>query len=455
MQTASRQLNTDWTIPLWLFIVPLTLRVISSPEHTARKMLRLEIIEGPDACLEALDAFTVGPAGATVGRTGDCDWCLEDPSNQISRRHFQVVCEGGAYQLEDTSTNGSFLNGAAAPVGRGNRAEIKDGDQIALGEYVIRVSVGQASPLIPEGIAESLAPDLGPAPAIIDDISPASKDSPLADVDPDPGREPAAAPSEILPEKSTPFDAVKPTPMADGLLGSKSSSSYRDSPLSGSDNHRSQPLPGDRGPSIDSGLKVPVSSPHDPSPILDSGSAEGILLDANAAQMPHREGFGESQSADSEPQLRAPPETPQAPGQGVRSSSCEVIPEGWENWSDTADEQSARPEEDGFRSPSPIGSSAAGLNAESAPRLDPIPAPPASPPGIESPLAPPSGAAATERNSADSASESQSGPAQRVVTTRSQMHCVRPSVRCSATPTGARILKCSSGSYRLLLRSFL
>jgi type VI secretion system protein len=79
--------------------------------------------------------------GGTIGRGGDNAWILEDPNRYISTRHVAISCEGGQYYLTDISTNGTFYNGGANPVGNGNRVPLKEGDRFSLSDYEFHVSI--------------------------------------------------------------------------------------------------------------------------------------------------------------------------------------------------------------------------------------------------------------------------------------------------------------------------
>jgi hypothetical protein len=76
--------------------------------------------------------MVVGPAGATLGRSRQCDVVLSDQN--VSRQHAEIRPRGGSWVLTDLgSTNGTVLNGR-----RVDRPEvIKQGDQIELGTSVI------------------------------------------------------------------------------------------------------------------------------------------------------------------------------------------------------------------------------------------------------------------------------------------------------------------------------
>jgi Protein of unknown function (DUF3662)/FHA domain len=74
----------------------------------------------------------VGPAGATIGRSRQCDVVLEDPN--VSRRHAEVRPGPRGWVLSDLgSTNGTLLNGhrAAGP------EELSAGDEIEIGTSLI------------------------------------------------------------------------------------------------------------------------------------------------------------------------------------------------------------------------------------------------------------------------------------------------------------------------------
>src|SRR5579884_2735717 len=70
----------------------------------------------------------VGPAGATLGRSRQCDVVLGDEN--VSRQHAEIRPRGGSWVLTDLgSTNGSLLNGR-----RIDRPEVvKQGDEIEVG----------------------------------------------------------------------------------------------------------------------------------------------------------------------------------------------------------------------------------------------------------------------------------------------------------------------------------
>ena len=71
--------------------------------------------------------LVVGPGGAVIGRSRDCDVVLSDAN--VSRRHAELRPSGGAWVVEDLgSTNGVKLNGrrieAATTLNAGDRIEV-------------------------------------------------------------------------------------------------------------------------------------------------------------------------------------------------------------------------------------------------------------------------------------------------------------------------------------------
>ncbi len=77
--------------------------------------------------------LVVGPGGATLGRSRQCDVVLDDPN--VSRQHAEIRPRGGSWVLSDLgSTNGSCLNGRRIE----GPEVVKPGDEIELGTSSIR-----------------------------------------------------------------------------------------------------------------------------------------------------------------------------------------------------------------------------------------------------------------------------------------------------------------------------
>jgi len=72
--------------------------------------------------------LVVGPTGATLGRSRQCDVVLDDPN--VSRQHAEIRPRGGSWVLNDLgSTNGSCVNGRRID----GPEVLKPGDEIELG----------------------------------------------------------------------------------------------------------------------------------------------------------------------------------------------------------------------------------------------------------------------------------------------------------------------------------
>lgn len=103
--------------------------------------LLLTITKAPASVAIAESTKTIGAQGGTIGRGADNSWVLEDPERFLSSMHCQFSCEGGQYFITDCSTNGTFLNGAPQPMGKGVKQPLSDGDTFSLGDYELSVSL--------------------------------------------------------------------------------------------------------------------------------------------------------------------------------------------------------------------------------------------------------------------------------------------------------------------------
>jgi type VI secretion system FHA domain protein len=120
----------------------------------------------------------IGEAGGTIGRSADNDLVLPDPDRWVSGHHAEVRCRAGRFFLIDTSTNGTFVNHAAEPVPEGQEIELREGDELSIGAYDVRVAIAAtplaATPVDPSARGQpEQAPPLGhppsePAPDILD-----------------------------------------------------------------------------------------------------------------------------------------------------------------------------------------------------------------------------------------------------------------------------------------------
>ena len=83
--------------------------------------------------------------GGTIGRTPGNGLVLDDPGRYISRNHARIEFENGGYRLVDTGSNPSLVNGR--PLGKGRQVALANGDQLAIGEYLLEVRISAGQPL--------------------------------------------------------------------------------------------------------------------------------------------------------------------------------------------------------------------------------------------------------------------------------------------------------------------
>lgn len=106
--------------------------------------LTLTVLRCPDNVPP--ETRTIAGGAFTVGRGPGVDWVLPDPERLLSKHHFAVAYRGGAWQIADTSTNGTTLNRDAEPIGRNTVRTLRDGDRLNLGAYEIEVRLTDDPP---------------------------------------------------------------------------------------------------------------------------------------------------------------------------------------------------------------------------------------------------------------------------------------------------------------------
>src|SRR5215470_11942800 len=124
-------------------------------------------------------------AGGTIGRLPDNDWVLPDP--YVSSRHARIRFQNGTFLIEDTSTNGVFINSPDNRLMRGQLYTLKSGDRIFIEPYEIKASIttGPARSTDTFGIDDPFG-QLSPAPRPINagEIVPVHEELHGGDVDP-------------------------------------------------------------------------------------------------------------------------------------------------------------------------------------------------------------------------------------------------------------------------------
>lgn len=108
-------------------------------------LLALSIVSEQGADLGATAYKVFDERGGSIGRVAGNDWVLPDANNFVSSRHARVSANGGIFYLEDTSSNGTFINAPDHLTSRGQPQRLTDGDRLYIGDYEIIVQ------LIPSG----------------------------------------------------------------------------------------------------------------------------------------------------------------------------------------------------------------------------------------------------------------------------------------------------------------
>jgi type VI secretion system protein len=105
--------------------------------------LKLRVISDHHKALGRRSSKLFGVTGGRIGRAQDNDWVLPDPDRYVSSHHCKIVFRAGKWILEDTSTNGVFINGSDAPSSMDGPYSLLNGDRLRLGEYEIAVNIDE------------------------------------------------------------------------------------------------------------------------------------------------------------------------------------------------------------------------------------------------------------------------------------------------------------------------
>src|SRR5687767_10465228 len=107
--------------------------------------LRLRVISDHRHRLGDKSTFVFGVSGGSIGRSAENDWVLPDDMRYVSGRHARIVFHKGRYLLQDTSSNGTYINDNDRPLGNQNPHELKSGDVVRIGEYHVQVQIDSAT----------------------------------------------------------------------------------------------------------------------------------------------------------------------------------------------------------------------------------------------------------------------------------------------------------------------
>lgn len=102
--------------------------------------LSIRIISSPDS--ESISEWnrTFPENGGVIGRSYGSTLQLTDETRSISSTHAIIKKQSLGYFIQDTSTNGLYINGDKNSLGKGNQATLNDGDVLDVGPYRLLVS---------------------------------------------------------------------------------------------------------------------------------------------------------------------------------------------------------------------------------------------------------------------------------------------------------------------------
>ena len=117
-----------------------------APLVSSRTSLLLRILRCPDYATPESRRL---PGGAlSIGRGPGVDWVLADPDRHLSKLHCTVAEGRSGWEIVDESTNGTFLNQNADPIGPKPHV-VQAGDRLRLGAYEIEIREEAAREAVP------------------------------------------------------------------------------------------------------------------------------------------------------------------------------------------------------------------------------------------------------------------------------------------------------------------
>jgi type VI secretion system protein len=192
--------------------------------------LKLRVISDHYKALGKRSSRLFGVTGGRIGRAQDNDWILPDPDRYVSSHHAKVSFRSGAWVLEDTSTNGIFINGADTPASVAGPYSLQDGDRLRLGDYEILVSIDERNDFPPDASGQIPIPKRvkgsnPPAiPVLNDDLG---EELDITDLLNDPLVKPANEPFDL--RKAFNLEPTEPDRLRNGLPADNSFGSLLDS----------------------------------------------------------------------------------------------------------------------------------------------------------------------------------------------------------------------------------
>ncbi|MBL8422211.1 MAG: type VI secretion system-associated FHA domain protein TagH [Candidatus Accumulibacter phosphatis] len=126
------------------------------PRSTGEPRLELTLANTPAPAGQHSPTTTLGREGVLrIGRDDSADWTLPDRSGGISRNHCTIRFADGAFVLDDTSANGTFVNDSGERIAGSYR--LRDGDRLVIGPYLVAARIsGLANAAPPAAAADAI-----------------------------------------------------------------------------------------------------------------------------------------------------------------------------------------------------------------------------------------------------------------------------------------------------------
>ena len=126
-------------------------------------ILTLQVVGARARDLGTANRKVFNGLGGTIGRLPDNDWVFPDP--YVSGRHALIRYVNGTYFIEDTSTNGVYVNSLDHRLPKAQAHALRDGDRLYIDAYEIEVSIKEdpAHRSRRDPLADSIVNPLGAA----------------------------------------------------------------------------------------------------------------------------------------------------------------------------------------------------------------------------------------------------------------------------------------------------
>lgn len=108
----------------------------TQPDAITLVVINSEALEG-----RSTSSHVFRGEGGTLGSGTHDDWLLQDHRGRIRPSHADITRIDGRFCLIDTSGQ-TFINHTTLPLGRGRKVALRDGDELLIGEYRLKVHLG-------------------------------------------------------------------------------------------------------------------------------------------------------------------------------------------------------------------------------------------------------------------------------------------------------------------------